>query len=71
MNNKTKLSLGALLVAISAQSMAAVPTEATTAIAAIQTDGLEIIGLAWPVLAAITGGFIVMKLFKKVVNKAS
>lgn len=50
---------------------AAVPTEATDAITAVQTDGLAMITAGWPVVAAITGGLILIKLFKRVLGKVS
>jgi hypothetical protein len=49
---------------------AALPAAATTAFAEVQTDGLALIDLAWPVVIAITSAFIIIKLFKKAANKA-
>lgn len=56
---------------VSAQVMAAVPAEATAAFTAVQTDGESMIGSGWPVLAAIVGGLVLMKLFKKVISRAT
>lgn len=50
---------------------AALPTGATDAFTTIQTDGLALIDLAWPVAVAITGGFILLKLFKRAANRAA
>lgn len=50
---------------------AAVPAEASAALTAVQTDGGTLISEGWPVLAAITGALVLMKLFKKVVGKAT
>jgi len=50
---------------------ATIPTEATAGITAVQTDGLAMISAGWPVVAAITGGLILIKLFKKVMGKVS
>ena len=50
---------------------AALPVEATTAITGVQTDGLAMIAAGWPVVAAIVGGLILIKLFKKVMGKVS
>jgi hypothetical protein len=59
------------LSAFSAASFAEVPAAATSAFTAVQTDGLALIDAGWPVLTAIVGGFVVIKLFKKIVNKAT
>lgn len=48
---------------------AALSVEAGTALTTLQTDGLALIDLVWPVVAAITIGFVVLKLFKRGVNK--
>lgn len=49
---------------------AELPIGVSTAFTGVQTDGLALIDLAWPVLTAITVGFIIIKLFKKAVSKA-
>lgn len=50
-------------------AQAALPTAATTALTDLQTDGLALIDAVWPVVAAITIGFVVIKLFKRGSNK--
>lgn len=60
------LSLGAV-----GSANAALPAEATDALTAVSADGVALIAAGWPVLVAITGGIIIMKLFKRVVNKAT
>jgi len=74
MFNRLKVK-GAALVAASVgvvgSASAALPTEATAAITGVQTDGLAMITAGWPVVAAITGGLILIKLFKKVMGKVS
>lgn len=50
---------------------AALPTAATDAITAVQTDGAAMIAAGWPVAVAIVGGLILIKLFKKVVGKVT
>jgi major coat protein len=55
----------------SSDAAAAIPAEATTAIAGVQTDGEAMIAAGWPVVAAIVGGLILIKLFKKVMGKVS
>ncbi|TLX51791.1 hypothetical protein CWC31_04165 [Pseudoalteromonas ruthenica] len=60
--------LGALA---SGSAMAVVPDEATNAMTQIQTDGLALIDLAWPVAASFLGGFILLRLFKRAVRAAT
>lgn len=59
------------IAAIPMQASAALPTGATTAFTEIQTDGLALIDLAWPLAIALTTGVIVMGLFKKFAKKAA
>lgn len=58
-----------LLVASGAH--AALPTEATGAITTLQTDGGALVAAGWPLLVAITGGLILMGIFKKVLSRAT
>lgn len=60
--------LGALA---SGSAMAVVPDEATNAMTQIQTDGLALIDLAWPVAASFLGGFLLLRLFKRAVRAAT
>ena len=65
---------GTVIVAAGLGSSAAfaeLPAGATTAISQIQTDGLALIDAYWPVVTALTVGFILIKLFKKGANKAT
>jgi len=48
---------------------AALSTEVATGLTALQTDALALIDLVWPVVVAITIGFVVLKLFKRGVSK--
>lgn len=48
---------------------AALPTVVGATISGIQTDGLALIDLVWPVVGAIIGGFILIKLFKRGASK--
>jgi hypothetical protein len=56
-------------VALSGAAFAELPTGATTAFSAVQTDALALVDLAWPAVIAVTSGFIILKLFKKAANK--
>ena len=58
-------------VVASAGAMAALPTEASTAFGTISTNVTEILAAIWPIVALSTGGFILIKLFKKGANKAA
>jgi hypothetical protein len=49
---------------------AALNAGVSTAFTALQTDGMALIDLAWPVVTAVTVGFIIIGLFKKAANKA-
>lgn len=53
------------------QAHAALPTAASDAITAVQTDGAAMITAGWPVAVAIVGGLVLIKLFKKVVGKVT
>lgn len=66
-----KFAAVAVLALASVSAHAELPAAATTALTAVQTDGLAMIDAGWPVLGAIVVGFVLMKLFKRVVSKAS
>jgi hypothetical protein len=68
--NKLTTYLFALLIGFASLfvapiASAALPAVATTTFDAIETDGLALIDLVWPVLGSIVGGFILIKLFKR------
>lgn len=48
---------------------AALPTGLSAGVTSIQTDGLALADLVWPVVIAITGAVIVFKLFKRFIAK--
>jgi hypothetical protein len=66
-----KITVLLLSVAASSSVLADVPAAATTALTSVQTDGMALIDAGWPILAGITGAFVLMKLFKRVVSRAS
>lgn len=70
MNIKQKMMLAAGVLLSSSAAFADV-TLATDAIGQIGTDAGSLIAAAWPVLTAVTVGFVLMKLFKKASNKAT
>lgn len=70
LNIKQKMLLASGLLTASAASMADI-TLATAAIGSIGTDAATLMASAWPVLTAVTVGFVLMKLFKKASSKAT
>jgi len=68
--DRFKLAVVAALAA-PLSAFAAVPVEATDAMTATGTDGAALIAAGWPVLAGIVGGLVLMKIFKKVVSRAT
>lgn len=50
---------------------AALNAGVATAFTSLQTDGLALVDLAWPVVTALTVAFIIIGLFKKAAHKAA
>lgn len=70
MDNQKKGRIAAAVAAVSPLSaFAALPEGATTAFTTLQTDALDLLDLAWPVVIAVTVGFIILKMFKKAAGK--
>lgn len=61
---------GAVLMASSA-AHAELPPEVTAAFDKIKTDFADLATSGWGVVAAVTGGLILLKLFKKFANRAT
>lgn len=68
---KARLALLAGLGASPFAASAALPAAATAAITAVQDDATAMVAAWWPVLAAVFGALLLMKLFKKAGNKAT
>lgn len=69
--NKVQKSLPALvLMAAVASAHAALPAEATSAFTTISDNVKDVLAAMWPIVALATGGFVLVKLFKKGANKA-
>ncbi len=67
-----KLGLvGAAAVAYVENAMAALPTEATNAFTALSVNVTDIFAAIWPIVAAVTGGFVLISLFKKGASKVA
>lgn len=68
-----KARVSALLAVVvgtfSAGSYAALPAVVGTELTSVQTDALAAIDLVWPVVMAVLGGFIIMKIVKRGANK--
>ena len=61
---------GASVLGLVGSAQAALPTEATAAFTTISGNVTDILAAMWPIVALATGGFILIKLFKKGANKA-
>lgn len=74
LNNQKRafaLSMVPVLLAMSSASHAALPVYVTDAFASMQSDAADLMAQAWPVLIFIFGGFILMKMFKKFIGRAT
>ena len=63
--------ISALALGAVGSANAALPAIVGTSITSFQTDALALIDLGWPLLVAVFGGMVFMKLFKKVGSKAT
>jgi len=63
-------AVGGLVLGSIASAHAALPTEATTAFTTISGNVTDVLAAMWPIVALATGGFVLVKLFKKGANKA-
>ena len=69
-NAVKKYGLGvAVLGAVSQGANAALPAVVGTELTTVQTDALAAIDLVWPVVMAVLGGFIILKIVKRAANK--
>ena len=60
---------GVTSLGMTAQSFADLPAVVGTEIATIQADALAAQDLAWPLVMAVLGGFVIFKIVKRAVNK--
>ncbi len=65
MQNLKKVVVASALVAAAGVANAALPTEATSAFTAVSGNVTDIFAAIWPIIATVTGGFVLIKLFKK------
>jgi len=75
--SKTKQALLARVALINAafigavsSAHAALPAEATAAFTAVSDNATSVLAAVWPIVGLVTGGFILIRLFKKGANKA-
>lgn len=59
----------ASLTMAAGSAFAALPSGVGTGITSIETDGLAMVDLIWPVIISLVGAVVIMKLFKRFVNK--
>lgn len=74
LNNQKRafaLSMVPALLAMSSASHAALPVYITDAFTEMQTNATDLAAQAWPVLIFVFGGFILMKMFKKFISRAT
>lgn len=74
LNNQKRafaLSMVPALLAMSSASHAALPVYITNAFTEMQTNATDLAAQAWPVLIFVFGGFILMKMFKKFISRAT
>lgn len=69
MKNRVRVLIGVLLSVAFMPVFAALPAVIGTTLTEIQTDALAAIDLVWPVLLAVLGGFILIKIVKRASNK--
>lgn len=66
----TKITLASLLMVIGINAHAALPTEASTAFTTLSGNVTDVLAAVWPIAALATGGFVLLRLFKKGANRA-
>lgn len=73
LRNKVVVALTALTAAmvVSVPVHAALPAEATAAFTTLGTDATSLLAAGWPIIVIVVGGLVVMKLFRKVISKAT
>lgn len=69
-NQAIKYGTAVVLVGASGMAAAALPAEATAAFTTLSGNVTDILTAVWPIAALATGGFVLLRLFKKGANKA-
>lgn len=65
MQKKMNVVVAAGLMVAAGVASAALPTEATAAFTSVSGNVTDIFAAIWPIIATVTGGFVLIKLFKK------
>lgn len=60
-----RASVGAMVLAAAGSANAALPAAIATELAQIQSDGLEMADLVWPIVITLFGALVLFKLFKR------
>jgi len=60
-----RASVGAMILAAAGSANAALPAAIATELAQIQSDGLEMADLVWPIVITLFGALVLFKLFKR------
>ncbi len=68
---KTKVAAIGSASLVTGAANAALPTEAATAVTAVETFATDMIAVAWPIVATVTVALVGIKLFKKFVSRAT
>lgn len=66
---KAVVGVAAVTVAGIGSAVAAIPAIVGTTLTGVQTDGLAMIDLVWPVVVTIFGGILLITLFKRAGSK--
>ena len=67
---KTQLVIASVLAIGAVSAHAALPSEATAAFTTLTGNVTDIFTAVWPIVAVATGGWALIKLFKKGASKA-
>lgn len=65
------LAVAGLFAGSIVSAHAALPSEATAAFTGIQGNVTDILAVLWPIVASLTGGFVLISLFKKGASKVA
>lgn len=60
----------AIMLSLGLAAQAALPTEAATAFTTLSGNVTDVLAAVWPIAALATGGFVLLRLFKKGANRA-
>lgn len=70
-NQMIKYGAAVVTTVAAVSAHAALPAEATAAFTGIQGNVTDILAVLWPIVASLTGGFVLISLFKKGASKVA